>query len=451
MKTIREEARNIKVFTETEVLVVGGGPAGIAAAIASARSGARTVLLERYGHLGGMATGGLVIMIPFMSSGTRERQIAGICQELIDRLDEIGGALHPADDEVGSTDKKVVDYWRRRASGTFVPGGSVSYGALVDPEKLKCILNDIVTEAGVRLVLHSWGTRAVVEDGSIKGVIFESKSGRQAVLSQVTIDTTGDGDVFASAGSEYDGTIDRSLRSSNLALVFRIGGVDGDRYMDFQEQQREKHEELMRELTARGGFNTYWRTPRDDVFWCNNWLPNLSAVDVEDLTYVEVSARKSMLISMDFLRKHVPGFKNSYIMDTASQTGTRGSRRLTGEHVVTWDEVISGVIHPDTIAILPHLHHNPANGYPLVYMPYRALVPKNPEDLLVAGRCFSSDASANNSLNWIQQCIPMGQAAGTAAAIAVRSGISPKAVDYTELQQKLTAQGVPLPGEITKE
>ncbi len=450
MKTIREEAREIKVFRETEVVVVGGGPAGVAAAVASARTGAKTVLIERYGHLGGMSTGGLVILIPFMSSGGREKQIAGICQKMIDRLDAIDGAVHPSDEETGATDEKTLRYWRRRGTFSMAPRDSVRYGALVDPEKLKCVLNDMVEEAGVKLLLHSWGTRAVVEDETVQGIIFESKSGRQAVLAQVTIDTTGDGDIFASAGAEFDGTIDRSLRSANLALVWRIANVDSERYLDFQEQEREKHNELMKELTAKGGFNTYWRSAHDDVLWCNNWIPNLSAIDVEDLTYVETSARKSMLISHKFLQEKVPGFENSYIMDTASQTGTRGSRRLIGEYVVTWDDVMSGIVHPDTIALLPHLHNTPEKGFPLVTMPYRALVPKKIENLLAAGRCFSSDPAANNVLNWIQQCIPMGQAAGTAAALAVKSGITPRKVNVPVLQENLIKQGVPLPDQDTR-
>lgn len=446
MKTILEAARDIRVFSETEVLVVGGGPAGIAAAVSAARNGAKTMLIERYGHLGGMSTGGLVILIPFMSDGTTERPIAGICQELIDRLDIIGGAVHPKDEEVGSTEPDVVNFWRRRGTGSMATGGIVRYGALVDPEKLKCVLNDMLEEAGVNLLLHSWGSRAVMEDNDIRGIYFESKSGRQAILSQVTIDTTGDGDVFASAGAEFDGTMDPKVRSANLALVFRLGNVESDRYLDFQGNNRTEHDALMKELTDKGGFNTYWRSAHDNVLWCNNWIPGLSALNVEDLTKVEVEARKSMLLSLDFLKKHIPGFENCFIMDTASQLGTRGSRRLTGEYVVTWDDVISGTIHPDSIAVLPHLGHKVSDGFPRVYLPYRALVPRNIDNLLVAGRCFSSDIAANNVLNWIQQCIPMGQAAGTAAALAVKHGVQPKSVNTGMLQAALLKQGVPLPG-----
>src|SRR3990172_5523413 len=297
MQTFQEAARDIKVFAEAEVVVVGGGPAGVAAAVASARGGAKTVLVERYGHLGGMSTGGLVILIPFLSDGTASRQIAGICQEMIDRLDVMSAAIHPKDEEVGSTDPIILNHWRRRGTGSFVAGGAVRYGALVDPEMLKCVLNDMVEEAGVKLLLHSWGSRAIAEDDNVQGMIFESKSGRQAILSQITIDTTGDGDMFASAGAEFDGTIDRSVRSSNLALVFRIANVVADRYAEFRDKEKTKHDELMKELTGKGGFNTYWRSAHADILWCNNWIPNLNALSVEDLTWVEVNARKSMLIS----------------------------------------------------------------------------------------------------------------------------------------------------------
>ncbi len=446
MKTIQEAAREINVFSETDVVVVGGGPSGVAAAVAAARNGVKTTLVERYGHLGGMSTGGLVILIPFMSAGTEERQIAGICQEFIDRLDTLGGALHTKDEETGSTDPKILGYWRRRGHGAFTSGGSVRYGTLVDPEMLKCVMNDMVEEAGVKLLLHSWGSRAIAEDDSVQGMVFESKSGRQAILSKITIDTTGDGDMFASVGAEFDGTIDPSVRSSNLALVFRIANVKSDKYVDFRDNEKEQHGAIMKELTDQGGLNTYWRSAHDDVWWCNNWVPNLSALDVEDLTYVEVNVRKQMLLSHKFLKKNVPGFKNSYIMDTASQIGTRASRRLIGEHIVTWDDVTSGVVHEDSIAVLPHLGRKVSDGFPLVHIPYRALLPRKIDNLIVAGRCFSSDIAANNALNWIQQCIPTGQAAGTAAALAVKEGITPKEVSPSALQNNLLKQNVPLPG-----
>src|ERR1035437_921308 len=176
-KTIRETLET-KLCYEADVVVVGGGPGGHSAAVAAARNGARTVLVERYGHLGGMATGGIVIQIPHMSDGGKEPQIAGLCQEWLDRLDVIGGALHPRMADLGSTDPALVKKWQRFMGN--VNKGRIEHTAWVDPELTKCMLNNMVEEAGIKLFLHSWGTRAIVEGGKVQGIVFESKSGRQS-------------------------------------------------------------------------------------------------------------------------------------------------------------------------------------------------------------------------------------------------------------------------------
>jgi hypothetical protein len=177
----------------------------------------------------------------------------------------------------------------------------------------------------------------------------------------------------------------------------------------------------------------------------NNWIPGLDCTKVEDLTKLEVEMRKIMRRGHDFLKKNVPTFENSFILDTASQTGTRGSRRVVGEFTLTKEAMSSGTVYEDTVAVIPRL--GPASaGSPFVYFPYRALVPKKVEALLVAGRSFSSDDAANDSINLIPHCIAMGQAAGTAAALAVRQGINLRQVDYRTLQERLMEQGVPLPG-----
>ena len=445
-KTITEAARQIEVCNETDVLVVGGGPAGVAAAVAAARNGARTTLVERYGHLGGMATGGLVILIPFLSDGTEQQVLAGLMQEMVERLDTRHAALYPRKEEWGSSDEKALRYWRRRGTGSYVSGKRVRYSVTVDPEILKCVLNDMVQEAGVRLYLHSWASCAVAEQERVQGIIFESKSGRQAILSNITVDCTGDGDMFASAGAEFDATIDRSLRTANLAMVYRLGNINAEKYVDFRDGQPQEHERLMKELLAMGGFETYWRTTREDIFWCNNRLRNLNCLEVDDLTYAEVDGRKSMLISLDYLRKNIPGFEDCYIVDTCSQIGTRGSRRLKGEHTLTWEEVTSGVIHEDAVVVSSHLGQTASKEHPLASIPYRSLIPERIDNLLVAGRCFSADPKASNDYNWIQHCIPMGQAAGTAAALAIKGGIQPRRVDYGALQERLLSQGAALPG-----
>jgi hypothetical protein len=444
-RKITEPSREINVFHEADVVVVGGGPGGHSAAVAAARNGAKTILIERYGHLGGMATGGIVIQIPHMSDGGREPVIAGLSLEWLDRLDAVGGTLRPRMEDIGSSDEKLVSYWRRFMGNVI--NGRIEHTAWVDPELLKCVLNDMVEDAGVKLSLHSWGAQTIVDKGTVKGIIFESKSGRQAVLGKVIIDGTGDGDLLPLAGAEFDGAIEPSSRSSMLALVFRLGNCDYQKLCDFQEKDRPKYQELMKGLAeAAGTFLLPLPTPRNDVLWFNNWITGLDCTKVEDLTKLEVEMRKMMLRGHAFMKKNIPTFENSFILDTASQTGTRGSRRLVGEYVITGGDFQSCKKYDDTIAVFPRLGPPGDREVPHVYIPYRALVPAKIEGLLVAGRSFSSDMEANNMANLIPHCIAMGEAAGTAAAMAVKQGIGVRNVDYKALQKALVKQGAVLPG-----
>jgi hypothetical protein len=442
-RTIQEPARELRVFKEADVVVVGGGPAGFAAAVAASRNGADTVLLERYGHLGGMATGGLVMVIMPMSDGTNEQQIGGLCQEVIDRLDRTGSAIHPKKEDLGSSDSNLVAYWKRFAF--CVIEGQIRMSATVDPEALKCVLNDMVAEAGTTLLLHSWGTQALVENNVVKGVIFESKSGRQAVLGKTIIDTTGDGDIYASAGALFDAHMNPQMRSSHLALTFRIGNIDSGKYLAFRSSDTARFAEMMSELENRGGFTHYINTTREDVIWVNNAVGGLDPLNVRDLSRLEVEGRKRIMTTHQFLKENIPGFENSFILDTASQIGVRSSRRLIGEHVLTEEEIFSGLIFPDTVAICPDFRHTFSLEHPHWHIPYRCLIPRQIDNLLVAGRCFSSDLVANDLLAPIQFCIAMGQAAGSAAALALKQGVSLRNLDYKVLQKCLAQQDVPLP------
>ncbi|MBN2469024.1 MAG: FAD-dependent oxidoreductase [Deltaproteobacteria bacterium] len=443
-----EAASHLKVCRTADVIVVGGGPAGVAAAVASARNGADTVLIERYGHLGGLATGGLVLLIMPMSDAAGKQHIGGLCQEIIDRLDTFGASVHPRYEDLGSDDSELVGYWLSRGCRFFASEGRVTLNALFDPEMLKCVLNEMVEEAGVKLFLHSLGARAVVEDDSMQGVIFESKSGRQALLGKVIVDATGDGDIFASAEAAYDSNTDWKLRSSKLALVFRVGNVDFVRFAAFRQSRQDEYNMLMSEIETLGGFSMWLPAWTESVVWFNNYIPGLNGLSVEDLTWVEINARKKMLLTHDFFSRRVPGFENSFIIDTASQVGVRVTRRLIGEHIVTEEEMQAGILHEDTIAVIPARQWDHSIAEPLVYIPYRSLLPHKVENLLAAGRCFSSDRVANDILSPIQCCIAMGQAAGTSAALAAARGISPRMVDHRALQERLSAQNVPLPDRL---
>jgi hypothetical protein len=445
-RTIREAAHDIQICYEADVVVVGGGPGGHSAAMAAARNGAKTVLLERYGHLGGMASGGIVIQIPHMSDGGKEPIIAGLSLEWLERLDAVGGTLRPRMEDIGSDDPALVKKWSRFMGNVI--NGHIEHTAWVDPELLKCILNDMTEEAGIKLYLHSWGTKSMVEDDIVKGVIFESKSGRQAILGKIIIDGTGDGDLLPSAGADFDGAWDSSSRSSMLALVFRLGNCDYQALCDFQEANLERWRELMNEMVEFAGTRMIpLPSPRNDVLWVNNWIPGLDCTKVEDLTTLEVEMRKMMRKGHEFLKKNVPTFENSFILDTAPQTGTRGARRLAGEYVVTGEDFKECKKFEDTIAVFPRLGPPGSKEAPRhVYIPYRAVVPSKIDGLLVAGRSFSSDMTANNMANLIPHCIAIGQAAGTAAAMAVKEGLKPREIDFKVLQQNLLKQGVPLPG-----
>ncbi len=456
-KTVREPARDIKVCQEADVVVVGGGPGGIGAALSAARSGAKTVLVERYGHLGGMATGGQVLMVPHVFAGVEPWRLVGVCQEWVDRCEPLDGCLHPSREEVGSKDPEIIKRWALRTFGMI--GDQVRYSVYFDQEMLKCVLNDLVEEAGIKLYLHSWGTRAVVAKNKVKGVIFESKSGRQAIMAEITVDTTGDGDLFPSAGAAFDDSWDPKLRSSQLALVFRVANVDVVKFTTFRLENPEKHRELKEKMDAiwsdefkaalnPGAMNPYYllpqATPRPDVIWVNNWIRGRSTLNVEDLTWVEVNMRKAMRTWHSFVKKNYPGYENSFIMDTASQLGTRGGRRLCGEYTITRDDLTDPRVHEDTVVMFRRMAP-PGQAPSAVYFPYRALVPKEVEGFLTAGRSFSSDAFVNNMTNLIPHCVATGQAAGTAAALAVKAKVEPRKVDYQALQKALQAQGIPLP------
>jgi len=459
-RTVTEEARNIKVCREADVVVVGGGPGGIGSAIAAARTGADTVLIERYGHLGGMATGGLINILPNLSDISGKQHIYGLNQEIIDRMEKRNAAFYPRKKDWGTTDKKLVDFYNDTGLNIFYVrkdpnmGGKerVMYTAVVDPEVLKDELNDMVQEAGVDLLLHSWGTRPIMEGNTVKGVFFESKSGRQAILGKVVIDSTGDGDIFVEAGAEFDGALDNKRRTAWLASTFWMTDVDIKKADDFKASQPKKFAELMQELLKLGGYPHYFKGilgNQRNVLWYHSFQIQSEASDgkdVRELTRVDVRGRKRAVTTYEFMKKNVPGFENCYIMQTAPQLGTQGGRRVIGEYILDDKDMVSDEVHEDTIVVLANNDNGEISAkHPSICIPYRCLVPKEVDGLLVACRAFSSTDSINQFFNIIPPCIAYGQAAGTAAAMAVDAGVQPRKVDYKALHDNLVKQGVNLP------
>jgi hypothetical protein len=458
IKTINESARKLKVVREVDVVVVGGGPGGVASAVSAARNGAKTALVERYGHLGGMATGGLVNIIPNLADISGRQHIYGITQEMLDRLSRRGGISFPAQRDWGTADKKVVGFYQDAGLGWFYlrkgPDGQprVLYSAVVDPEILKDEFNDMVLGSGAELFLHSWGTRAIVAGNAVKGVIFESKSGRQAILARVVIDSTGDGDIFVSAGAAFDNECDIKRRTAWLALVWWVTNVDLRRYDDFKASQPEKFGELMRELAKLGGYPGFFKSvlknmPNTVWYHCMQPQPERTdAMDVEQLTRIDVTARKRALLTYEFMKKRVPGFENSFIMLTAPQLGTQGGRRVIGEYTLTEKDMESDEVFADTIAVLANNDYGEISlQHPALCVPYRCLVPRDIDGLLVACRAFSSSDMINETFNIIPHCLCYGQGAGTAAALAVKAGVPPRKVDYKVLTDALRRQGVNIP------
>lgn len=456
VKSITEPSRETKVCYEADVVVVGGGPGGIGAAVCAARAGADTVLIERYGHLGGMASGGLVNVIPNLSDIYGEQHIAGIVQEIIDRMDARGAASYPRKSDWGSSERRVVEHYLNARMGNFFVRENnklkkevVLYTALVDPEVLKDELNDMVQEAGVKLFLHSWGTQPVMEGNRARGVIFESKSGRQAVLGKVIIDSTGDGDLLIPSGADVITEIKRPSRIANLAFAFWITNVDNAKEDEFMASQPEKYDELMKELAGKRGFPRHFRgllKDQESVIWFHPHIPAGDQTDVEEMTRIDIDTRKRALITYEFLKKYVPGYEKSYIMQTSPQLGTTGGRRVVGEYVLTEKDMNTAVPFDDTIAVFAGNDRGKlSHEYPRMFIPYRSLVPKNVEGLLVACRAFSSEDSVNTHFNLIPHCLCFGQAAGTAAAMALNSGVNVRDVDIKALQKNLLGQGVILP------
>lgn len=412
---IDEPARRTPVYATTQVLVVGGGSAGVAAAVAAARNGAETMLVERSGALGGLATGGLIILLLTMDDGRGHQVVGGLCQEVTDRVAARGAAFFPPKDQWGSADEHLVARYMRWGLVWGSGPHAVRYSVAYDPEEFRFALNSMCEESTVRLLLHSSACEGIRDGDRLRGVVFQSKSGRFAILADVVVDATGDGDVFASAGVPFE------LEKVLPWLWFRMGGVaDVDAAFD----------------AGAGCLRTV--NPGQVLFpWgaTDRIIRKIDATDPADLTLAEIECRKKVMEAVDDLRRTHPQFQGAHLCEIARDLGITESRRLVGEYVLARDDMDRPI--EDAIAITGHWTKYGA----LYWIPYRSLLSKELANLLVAGRCISVDHRTHHATKEIPPCMATGEAAGTAAAMAVASHVSPKRLDVGWLRQRLRERG----------
>ena len=436
--TVTEPARATPVHTVTQVLVVGGGPAGCAAALAARRAGAEVVLVERYNHLGGLSAGGLVIWIDRMTDWSGRPVITGIGQELLDRLPEAAVAGAPRS-IWGSTEPEDVAYWRER-QGAF--RDTVTWSPMIDPEWLKYLSAEMLIEAGVKFLLHSWVADPLVDGRAISGVTFESKDGRRAILADVIVDCTGDLDLCARAGLPFEA--DAKAGGGGIAHCLNTGwlwaGVDFARWLAFKRDDPAAHRQLMADAGDALGFAERpvvgWRN--DVALFLGPRLSGYSGVDVTDLTRVEIESRRRMVAHLGHFRRHAPGFENAWLMLSAPQIGVRHTRRLVGRHKLTSEDWKEATRFEDEIGVSP----SPSQKFANVSVPYRALVANDLDNLLAPGRHMACDPQTQAFMREIPQCWMTGQAAGVAAALAAAANLTVADVDVGALQVELRRQGV---------
>jgi ribulose 1,5-bisphosphate synthetase/thiazole synthase len=433
--TYLEPAREIPVKCEVDVLVCGAGPSGFAAAVAAARAGASTLLIEQTSAVGGVATSGM------MSHWTGDSE-GPILDELLHRACEIERDYH---------------YY----------GAKVLKGRNINnPEKTRAVMLEMLEQSGAQVQLYTLAASIIKQGNRVCGIITESKSGREAIFSKVVIDATGDGDVSAKAGAEYIKGRESDQAMQPVTVMFKVGGVDTSRaiypgeFEDYIQVPNGEIQALAREQLPRpAGHVLLYPTSLPGVVTVN--MTNMTGIDgtkVEDLTRGDIGCRRQIPLIVDFLRRNAPGYENCFVVSSAPMLGVRETRHFEGLYIVQKEDIEAARIFDDWIATRcffnfdihsltgPGLDDNGAQNdfaqkrkYTL---PYRALVPKSVDGLLFAGRNISGTHVAHSNFRAMAIALNIGQGAGIAAALCAREGKQPREMNVESIQAILVSQGV---------
>lgn len=450
MKTIKEPARELKVRAEVDVLVVGAGPAGLMAAEAAAQDKSlKVMLLEQRGYLGGNLTIGLPILSFLGPKGNQV--VKGGAQRFIDRM------------------------WAKGAASEHKPCKNHMSLTIIDPDQAKTVAWEVMDDAGVEVLLYVFVTDTIVEDGKVKGVIIESKAGREVILAKTVIDCTGDGDVAFRAGVECNKG-DEKGGMQPPTLMYLMRGVEMQKLRDAICNEPEKYDmDVMPPSQFREGkFITVglrgciieaqkqgYKVPvartilitglNDDEIWVNMTRVNgIDSTEPASYTRGEHDARRQMYEVTDYLKNFVPGFESAWIERSAAFLGIRESRVIVGKYVMTAQDILHQKSFDDVIAVAGYpvdIHHAEGGDCTMLFcedaydIPYGVLVPQHIEGLLVAGRCSSMDHEAMAATRVMSTCMALGEAAGVAARVALADGVLPSQVDVKKVQTALLENG----------
>jgi hypothetical protein len=439
LKTIEEPARQVPLYGEYEVAVLGGGPAGIAAAAAAAQAGRRTLLIERYGFLGGMGTAAGVTNFCGLHAnvhGEMRRLVQGIASELLARIDRLGGLNAPH----------------------LILGKILAQA--YDTAAYKIAADDLLASHKVDILFHALGAGAVMDDTRrIGALMVETKAGRRAVRANIFIDCSGDGDLAAWAGAPFE-VGDNAGGMLFPSMMFRLNGIDPGR----AGEAWRTIPQMMEQAEAAGTHRfprkaAIVRPQRSGIEWRVNFTQlaredgrAINGLEPDDLTRGEIEGRRQASEAFEFLRT-VPGFENSYIVDLPPQLGIRETRRITGGYRLSGEDVLACASFEDSIGvngwpIEAHVAGDVIFKFPAIpqsrgfnELPYRMLVPEDVDNLLVAGRCASMTHEGQSAARVSGACFAMGEAAGSAAVLALSGNRLPRDIAVAKLQETLKQQG----------